>query len=183
MQYGTLTWEPVLDHLDLVADPVQEALTAWARHAPDAVEQVLVTEIDPDRAETAAMTETYQLPLADSANCVLVAGRRDGNERLAAAVVRATTRADVNARIKRLLDVRKASFLPMERAVAETAMAYGGITPIGLPEQYRLLLDSRIVTGTTIIGSGIRGSKILLPGEVLATLPDAEVIEDLAMPA
>ena len=181
MQYGTLTWEPVLDHLDLVADPVQEALTAWARHAPDAVEQVLVTEIDPDRAETAAMTETYQLPLVDSANCVLVAGKRGGEERLAAAVVRATTRADVNTRIKRLLDVRKASFLPMDRAVADTAMAYGGITPIGLPPAFRLLLDERTTAGPAIIGSGIRGSKILLPGELLTALPGAEVVADLAI--
>ena len=181
MRYGTLVWEPVLDHLDLVADPVQEALTAWARHAPDAVGQVLVTEIDPDQAETAAMTETYQLPLAGSANCVLVAGKRGGEERLAAAVVRATTRADVNTRIKRLLDVRKASFLPMDRAVADTAMAYGGITPIGLPQHYRLLLDAAAATGPAIIGSGIRGSKILLPGQVLASLPGAEVIEDLAI--
>ena len=181
MQYGTLTWEPVLDHLDLVADPVRTALETWAQNGTDAVEQVLVAEIDPELAETAAMTETYQLPLADSANCVLVAGKRNGEERLAAAVVRATTRADVNARIKRLLDVRKASFLAMDRAVADTAMAYGGITPIGLPEQYRLLLDARTATGPAIIGSGIRGSKILLPGEVLATLPGAEVIEDLAI--
>lgn len=181
MQYGTLTWEPVLDHLDLVADPVRTALTAWARHAPDAVGQVLVSEIDPDQAETAAMTDTYDLPLADSANCVLVAGRRHGEERVAAAVVRATTRADVNSAIKQLLDVRKASFLPMDRAVADTAMAYGGITPIGLPEPYRLLLDARTTTGRAIIGSGIRGSKILLPGEILAAMPGAEVVEDLAI--
>ncbi|WP_147917674.1 YbaK/EbsC family protein [Ruania zhangjianzhongii] len=183
MRYGTLTWQPVLDHLELVADPVRTALETWAQNETDAVKQVLVAEIDPELAETAAMTETYQLPLVDSANCVLVAGKRGGEERLAAAVVRATTRADVNSRIKRLLDVRKASFLPMDRAVADTAMAYGGITPIGLPEHYRLLLDAATTTGPAIIGSGIRGSKILLPGEILARLPGAEVIEDLAIEA
>ena len=92
---------------------------------------VLVTEIDPDLADTAALTEAYALPPAASANCVLVAGRREGEERVAAAVVRATTRADVNATVKRLLDVRKASFLPMDRAVEESGMEYGGITPLG----------------------------------------------------
>jgi hypothetical protein len=33
-----------------------------------------------------------------------------------------------------------------------------------------------------IIGSGIRGSKLWLPGASLATLPGAEVIEGLATP-
>lgn len=181
MQLGTLTWDPVLDHLDLVAAPVRTALETWAQDGSGAVEQVLVTEIDPELADTTAMTEAYQLELAASANCVLVAGRRSGEERLAAAVVRATTRADVNSRIKRTLDVRKASFLPMDRAVEETAMAYGGITPIGLPPAYRLLLDERTTTGPAIIGSGIRGSKILLPGELLTALPGAEVVADLAI--
>ena len=63
----------------------------------------------------------------------MVAGRRDGEERVAACVVRADTRADVNNLVKRTLDVRKASFLPMDRAVEESGMEYGGITPVGLP--------------------------------------------------
>lgn len=181
MQFGTLTWEPVLDHLDQVAEVVRVALESWAQDAPEDVGQVLVAEIDPDLADTAAMTDAYQLPLEASANCVLVAGRRNGQERLAAAVVRATTRADVNATIKRTLDVRKASFLAMDRAVADTAMAYGGITPIGLPTAYRLLLDEFATTGPAIIGSGNRGSKILLPGKLLPALPGAEVITGLAI--
>lgn len=181
MRLGTLDWEPALDHLDLLAAPVRTALVTWAQEAGDAVRQVLVAEIDPELADTTAMTEAYQLPLEASANCVLVAGRRSGEERLAAAVVRATTRADVNSRIKRILDVRKASFLATDRAVADTAMAYGGITPIGLPPAYRLLLDEAATTGPAIIGSGTRGSKILLPGELLTALPGAEVVEHLAV--
>ena len=69
------------------------------------------------------------------ANCVVVGGKREGAERLAACVVLATTRADVNGTVRRYLDVRKASFLPMDRAVELTGMEYGGITPIGLPRQ------------------------------------------------
>ena len=71
------------------------------------------------------------------ANCVVIAGSRAGEERIAACVVRADTRADVNNRVRRLLDVRKASFLSMDRAVEESGMEYGGITPLGLPEGWR----------------------------------------------
>lgn len=167
---------PVLDRLDLVADPVAAALKDWL-YAGD----VLVAQIDPELADTAAMTEAYGTSLDDSANCVVISGKRAGEERLAACVVRADTRADVNKRVKQLLDVRKCSFHPMERAVEETGMEYGGITPVGLPDTWRLLLDTRVLEiGEAIIGSGIRGSKLFLPGRLLAELPGAEVVENLA---
>ncbi|KRF18910.1 hypothetical protein ASG90_03200 [Nocardioides sp. Soil797] len=172
----SLEFLPVLDRLDLVADPVARALKS-SPHAGD----VRVTQIDPELADTAAMTEAYGTDLEQSANCVVISGKRAGEERLAACVVRADTRADVNKRVKQLLDVRKCSFHPMERAVEETGMEYGGITPIGLPEGWRLLVDSRIVEiDDAIIGSGIRGSKLFLPGRLLGELPGAEVIEGLA---
>jgi len=142
---------------------------------------VLVAEIDPDLADTAAMTEAYQVPLDASANCVVVMGRRGGEERAAACVVRADTRADVNNVVRRALDVRKCSFLDHDRAVEETGMEYGGITPIGIPADWRLLVDE-ITTDIelAVIGSGIRGSKLFLPGLLLGALPGAEIVPDLA---
>jgi prolyl-tRNA editing enzyme YbaK/EbsC (Cys-tRNA(Pro) deacylase) len=68
----------------------------------------------------------------------------------------------------------------MERAVELTGMAYGGITPLGLPSDWPLLLDPAVVAAPElVIGSGIRGSKILIPGPTLAVLPGAEVVENL----
>jgi prolyl-tRNA editing enzyme YbaK/EbsC (Cys-tRNA(Pro) deacylase) len=173
---GALTSLPVLDHLDLVAAPVAAMLRTWPGAAG-----VAVVEIDPDLADTAAMSEAYDLPMAVGANCVVVAGRRDGEERVAACVVRADTRADVNNLVKRTLDVRKASFLAMERAVEESGMEYGGITPLGLPAAWRVLVDSRVLDiDVAVIGSGVRRSKLLLPGHLLADAPGAEVVADLA---
>ncbi len=172
---GTLTSLPVLEHLDLVAAPTAQALVAWTY-----AEQVAVCEIDPDLADTAALTAAFDLPLAASGNCVLVAGARAGDERIAACLVPANTRADVNNLVRRELDVRKASFLPMDRAVAESSMEYGGITPVGLPQAWRLLVDARLIGEDAVcIGSGIRASKLLVPGAVLARLPGAEVVEGL----
>jgi len=174
---GTLHSLPVVDHPALVADPVAEALRTWAGAG-----EVAVVEIDPELADTAAMTAAYDVPLTASANCVVVAGRRDGQERVAACVVRADTRADVNNLVKRTLDVRKASFLAMDRAVEESGMEYGGITPLGLPAHWRLLVDARVVDiDVAIVGSGVRRSKLLLPGRLLAGLPGAEVVEGLGV--
>jgi prolyl-tRNA editing enzyme YbaK/EbsC (Cys-tRNA(Pro) deacylase) len=167
---------PVLEHLDLVAAPVAAALASWSR-----AEEVAVAAIDPALADTAALSEAYDLPLTSGANCLLVSGRRDGEERIAACLVRADTRLDVNNAVKRRLDVRKASFLPMDRAVADSGMEHGGITPVGLPAGWRLLLDARVAAmDVAVVGSGVRRSKLLVPGEVLAALPGAEVVEGLA---
>ncbi len=69
----------------------------------------------------------------------------------------------------------------MDRAVEESAMEYGGITPIGLPQGWRLLVDSRVLgIDVAVIGSGVRRSKLLLPGALAAELPGAEVVEGLA---
>ena len=119
---------PALEHPELVSPRVAAALASWS-----AGDDVAVVEIDPALADTAAMSEAYSLSMDTGANCVVVAGRRGGEERVAACVVRADTRADVNNLVKRTLDVRKASFLSMERAVEESGMEYGGITPLGLP--------------------------------------------------
>jgi len=175
---GTLHVEPADTRTDLLAEPVRAALSAWWHSAG-----VGVAEIDPDLADTAACSEAHAVPLEAGANCVVVAGKRDGEERVAACLVRSDTRVDANFRVKRLLDVRKCSFLSMDRAVEESAMEYGGITPIGLPAHWRLLVDARVLDlDVALIGSGVRRSKLLLPGQLFADLPGAEVIPDLAHP-
>ena len=154
---------PALLRPDLLADPVVAALQLWSR-APD----VQVAPIDPDLADTAAFCAAYDVPLERSANCVVIAAKRGGETRYAACMVLATTRADVNGVVRRHLDARKASFAPMDDAVTLTGMEYGGITPIGLPADWPVLVDPAVAeAGLVVIGSGIRGSKIELPGAVV----------------
>ncbi len=172
---GALTTRAALQDSHLLAAPVAALLDTWAHAA-----QVLVAPIDPAQADTASLAEAYGVPLSASANCVVVGGRRAGVERVAACVVLATTRADVNGVVKRWLDVRKASFLPMERAVVLTGMEYGGITPVGLPPDWELLVDPAVVAAPeVVVGSGVRHSKLVLPGALLALLPGAHVVEGL----
>lgn len=180
---GTLSTVPALTRTDLLAEPVVSALEAWPTIAGVAVDEVHVAPIDPHLADTAAFCATYQVGLHQSANCVVVTGKRGGASRYAACVVLATTRADVNGVARRRLDVRKASFAPMDEAVTRTGMEYGGITPVGLPDDWPILVDSRVVACPYVVmGSGVRHSKVVLPGRLLAALPNAEVITDLALP-
>jgi prolyl-tRNA editing enzyme YbaK/EbsC (Cys-tRNA(Pro) deacylase) len=181
---GSLELEPAVSRLDLLAKPVAAALEVWPVDAPIDGDQVLVAPIDSSLADTAAFCEAYGVTLEESANCVIVAGRRGDATRYAACVVLATTRADVNGIVRRHLDARKASFAPMDDAVQLTGMEYGGITPIGLPKDWPVLVDSRVVAMPhVIIGSGVRHSKISIAGPALGALPGAEVIEGLAREA
>ena len=123
-----LTLVAVSDRPDLVAGPVATALAEW----PGAAD-VWAMEIDPDLADTASFNAHFGWADEASGNCVVVSGKRAGDERIAALVVPADRRADVNTVVRKLLDVRKLSFHPHERAVAETGMEYGGIVPFGLP--------------------------------------------------
>lgn len=175
---GRLETVNALSRPDLLAPTVANALSLWPAAAAD---QVGVAAIDPDLSDTAAFVQAYGVPSTASANCVVVAGRRDGVERVAACLVLATTRADVNGVVRKMLDVRKASFLPMDRAVELTGMEYGGITPVGLTPNWLLLIDARVPPlDLAVIGSGVRRSKLVLPGAVLAALPGAQVVEGLA---
>ncbi len=172
---GRLSAVPAADRPDLLAPSTRQVLSDGGL-----LGRVGVVEIDPSVSDTAATQVEFELAPESLANCVVVGGKREGVERLAACVVLSTTRADVNGTVRRLLDVRKASFLPMERAVELTGMEYGGITPIGLPAGWPVFVDARVVvTDVVIIGSGVRRSKILLPGGLLAEVPGAQVIEGL----
>ncbi len=136
--------------------------------------------IDPDLADTAALAAAHGIPQEVSANCVVVLGKRGGEQRPAACVVLANTRADVNGLVRRTIDVRKLSFAPQDWAVTETGMEYGGITPVGLPSGWPVLVDSRVIAQPwVLLGSGLRRSKLALPGAALADLPSATVLDGL----
>lgn len=163
---GNLDWKLFSEADHLVADPVRKAAAG--------LPAVEVAEIDPELADTAAFCAAYESPLENSANCVIVAGKRGGEVKYAAVMVLATMQADVNGVVRKEIDVRKVSFAPMADAVSLTGMEYGGITPVGLPPEWPILVDTAVLAaGEVVIGSGLRSSKLLVPASTLLQLPGA----------
>jgi prolyl-tRNA editing enzyme YbaK/EbsC (Cys-tRNA(Pro) deacylase) len=175
------TATPVPDCLEELTAPVADAVRDWRGVIP--ADRVLYVETDPRWADTAVFVEHYGRELLEqSANCVVVAGKRGGETTLAACLVLSTTRVDVNGVVRRQLGARKASFASMETATGETGMEYGGITPVGLPAGWPLLIDSAVVDlPYVLVGSGRRRGKLLVPGKALAELPGAVVLEGLGV--
>ncbi|WP_432027172.1 YbaK/EbsC family protein [Streptomyces sp. 1222.5] len=173
------TATPAPDCLDELTAPVADAVRSWQGAVP--ADRILFVDTDPRWADTAVFVEHYGRDLLErSANCVVVAGKRGGETTLAACLVLSTARVDVNGVVRRQLGARKASFASMETATGETGMEYGGITPLGLPTGWPVLLDSAVVDlPYVLVGSGRRRGKLLIPGKALAELPGALVLEGL----
>lgn len=170
---GNLTWAPLAEHLGDVAKPVADA----AGRVPSA----RVATIDPHLADTAAFCDAYDVDPATSANCVVVTGKRGDDKTMAAVLVLATDKADINGVVRRHLGARKISFADQDEAEIASGMVRGGITPIGLPGDWRLIIDERVVErGPVLVGAGVRGAKIIVDAAELAAQPNAEVL-DLAL--
>ncbi len=175
IKLGTLNIIPATKHPELLATSVASALSSFAR-----ANEMGVTEIDPNLSDTAAFCEYYQVGMNQAANCVVLEAKRADKSWFAACVILGSTRADVNGLARRILDARKVSFAQMDKAVVQTGMEYGAITPIGLPGDWPILIDKAVADSEyIIIGSGIRKSKLVVPGKLLASLPNVQVLEGL----
>ena len=172
---GTLEFRPVSEHPELLAPSVVAALRGTS-----GADGVGVSEIDPSLADTATFCEQYDVGPEISANCVVLQAKRGEKVWFAACVILATARADVNGAARQILQARKVSFASMQEAVSLTRMEHGGITPIGLPSEWPLLLDKAVADADcVIVGSGMRKSKVAISGRLLAKLPNARIVEGL----
>jgi prolyl-tRNA editing enzyme YbaK/EbsC (Cys-tRNA(Pro) deacylase) len=172
---------PAPECLDELTAPVADAVRDWSGSVP--ADRIVYVDTEPEWADTAVFVEHYGKDLLErSANCVVVAGKRAGVTTLAACLVPSATRVDVNGVVRRQLGVRKASFAPMDTATGESGMEYGGITPLGLPDGWPVLVDAAVAgLPYVLVGSGRRRGKLLVPGEAFAELPNAVVLEGLGV--
>ena len=176
----TLQFEPAINRPDLVPESVSALLKEWQGSTP--VEEVWVTPINPEFADSAIFCEQYGVDRAAGANCVIIEAVRGENRRFAACLIPVNCRADINKTARKTLDARRVSFAPLDEVLQATGMEYGGITPVGLPTDYAILIDSRIIAmERLIVGGGYRKSKLSIPGKILAELPNAMVIEGLGV--
>lgn len=176
----SLYFEPAVNRPDLVPTAITDLLNNWNGSTP--VEEIQIAEIDPRFADSAKFCEHYGVDPAKGANCVIVEATRGGNRTFAACLVPVSCRADLNNVARKTLGARRVSFAPLDKVLEETGMEYGGITPLGLPSNYSILIDSRIAgMDRLIIGGGYRKSKLSVTGKVLSELPNATIVEGLGV--
>jgi len=173
-----LYFEPAVNRPDLLPPSLNELLKNWRGATP--VDEILVTPIDAEYADSTKFCEHYGVDPQDGANCVIAVAVRGEARTFAACLIPVNCRADLNNAARKTLGARRVSFAPLDEVLAETGMEYGGITPLGLPASYPVLIDSRIVEmPRLVIGGGYRKSKLSVPGKALAELPNAVIVEGL----
>ena len=139
-----------------------------------------VVECDPDYADTRPYCEKYGVALEDAANTILVASKRPRGK-MAACVLLATTRLDVNHRVKQMMGVSRLSFATAELTREVTGMEIGGVNPFGLEGDLPLLIDAAVMERPEVLlGAGVRNAKIFAHPKILSLLPNASVVEGLA---
>ena len=139
-----------------------------------------VMQIDPALADTAAFCAHYGIPLAQSANTIIVASKKEPKQ-YCACLVLATTRLDVNHAVRKLMGASRVSFATGDETKALTGMLIGGVTVLALPGELPIYVDERVMAPDWIIvGGGGRSTKIKLAPDVLRRIPNVTVVPGLA---
>ncbi|MBM4442532.1 MAG: hypothetical protein FJ027_19110 [Candidatus Rokubacteria bacterium] len=139
-----------------------------------------IMTIDPDFADTAAFCAKYGIPLAQSANTIVVASKKEPKQ-YCACLVLATTRLDVNHAVRKLMNTSKVSFASGDETKALTGMLIGGVTVFALPPELPIYVDERVMACEWIIvGGGGRSTKVKLAPDALRRLPSVTVVPGLA---
>ena len=90
----------------------------------------------------------------------------------------ATSRLDVNKKVCKRLEVKRASFLDAEGTRELTGQMIGGVTVLGLPADLPILVDSRVMTRERIVvGGGSRSLKLRMSPDQLRVIPNVEVLD------
>lgn len=173
MNLGKLTFNPIKADDQLVTKSV-----ASRAYESGIANDVFVAEIDAELSDTAIFCKEYEVDLGITTNCLIIEARRADKTWYAACLVLGTDMADVNGVIRKTLGARKTTFASKDTALELTGMEYGGITPIGLPEDWPIYIDEAVANQeVVVIGSGIRGSKIAVKTGALSRLPNAQVLD------
>lgn len=139
-----------------------------------------VIPCDPDKADTDRFCAHYGYALEDSANTILVSAKT-GEKKTVACVLLADSRLDVNHVVRKRLKSRRVSFTGADKTKELTGMEIGGVTPIGLPGDIAIWIDSRVMQRESIIlGGGSRETKIVTTPQIFEYVPNTEIVVGLA---
>ena len=171
-----LVFKDIIGNEDLLPDRVNKFISEF-----DKDNEIKVAEIDPEYADGEALHNAYDVPYEMKLNCLIIKGSRGETIKYAALVVPYGKRANMNAKVRNPLDVKEVRFADLDHVISQTGMEFGSITPIGLPDDWFILVDSSVLEQEDIIvGGGRACSKLMMPSRLIKKLANCTIVEGLA---
>jgi prolyl-tRNA editing enzyme YbaK/EbsC (Cys-tRNA(Pro) deacylase) len=128
-------------------------------------------------SDTENFCNHYGFDIEDSCNAILIKAKKP-EEFYAMFCLLGANRLDVNHKAKEAMGAKRVSFASRDEAELVTEQIYGGISPLGLPENIKVFIDKNVIEREKLfIGAGNRVSKFFLSPETLIKLSRAEVLD------
>lgn len=140
-------------------------------------ENLEIYECKDEFSDTQNFCDHYGFDIEDSCNAILIKAKKP-KEFYAMFCVLGSTRLDVNQKAKIAMGAKRVSFASREEAELVTNQIYGGISPLGLPDNMKMFVDQNVMNREKLfIGAGNRVSKFFLSPKLLVELTNAEVLD------
>ena len=176
---NSLEFKDVMQNRDLVAETTYNCIKDL--FTEDEQKLILVSEIDSEYMDGIKLCEHYNVDIKTGVNCLICECRRGDNKSYVALLVPTGYKYNMSSTVRKYTNSRMVSVAPLDYVLKETGMEYGSINPIGLPKEWRIFVDPKVLEVERIIcGSGLQKSKISLPSKFLLQLKNVEVLNDLA---
>ena len=176
---SNLDFKVVMQNKNLVAESTYNCIKNL--YNEDEQNQFYVAEINPEYMGGIKLCEHYNIDIKTGVNCLICECKRGDNKSYAALLVPTGCKYNMSSTVRKHTNSRMVSVASLDYVLEKTKMEYGSINPIGLPEDWKIYIDPKILESETIIcGSGLQKSKISFPSKLLLKLNNVEILEDLA---
>lgn len=174
-----LEFKNVIENSSLVATSTYDCIKNI--FSEDEIKNILVAEIDSEYMDGIKLCEHYNIDRKIGANCLVCECKRGENKSYVALLVPTGYKYNMSSTVRKYTNSRMVSVAPLDYVLEKTKMEYGSINPIGLPQEWKIFIDPKVLEVDRIIcGSGLQKSKISLPSKYLLKLNNAEILENLA---
>ena len=176
---SNLDFKVVMQNKNLVAESTYNCIKNL--YNEDEQNKFYVAEINPEYMGGIKLCEHYNIDIKTGVNCLICECKRGDNKSYAALLVPTGCKYNMSSTVRKHTNSRMVSVASLDYVLEKTKMEYGSINPIGLPEDWKIYIDPKILESETIIcGSGLQKSKISFPSKLLLKLKNIEILEDLA---
>ena len=176
----SLKFNKVTENKNLVANSTYNSIINTFNE--DEQDNILVSEIDQNYMDGNLLCEHYGVDPNTGVNCLICECKRGDIKSYVALLVPVGYIYSMNKTVRKYTNSRMVSVAPIDFVLDKTGMEYGSINPIGLPKEWKIFIDPKVLEVERIIcGSGVQKSKLSLPSKYLLKLDNAEILNDLAI--